>query len=48
MMATSDTGTRVYGDVPGGKDILPAPLLRGVGIFPIQRMGQVNITMPMS
>jgi len=32
VMATGDTGTRVYGDVPGGKDILPAPFLGGIWI----------------
>jgi hypothetical protein len=42
MMATGDTRTRVYGDVPGGEDILPAPFFSDIGGFPSQRMGQVD------
>jgi phytoene/squalene synthetase len=48
MVTACDTGTRVYGEVPGGEDILPGPLLGGMGILPIQRMGQVDLTVPMS
>ena len=31
VMATGDTRTRVDGDVAGGKDVLPAPLMGGMG-----------------
>jgi len=48
MMTACDTRTRVYGEVTGGEDILPAPLLRGMGILPLQRMGQVDLTMALS
>ena len=48
MMTACDTRTGVYGEVPGGEDILPAPLLGGMGILPIQRMGQVDLTMALS
>src|SRR5205823_11777476 len=47
MMATGDTGTRVDGNVPGGEDILPAPFLGGIRILPSQRMGQVDLAMPL-
>ena len=30
VMATGDTGTRVDGKIPGGKDILPAPFFGGL------------------
>jgi hypothetical protein len=40
IMATGDTGMRVYGDVPGGKDIRPAPCPGGIWILPSQRMGR--------
>src|SRR3989442_6076350 len=45
MMATGDTSTRVDGDVPGGEDILPAPLRGGIPILPSQRMGKVDCPM---
>ncbi len=48
VMATGDTGTRVYGDVPGGEDILPTPFLGGMRSLPSQRMGQVDLAMPLS
>jgi hypothetical protein len=44
-MTACDTSTRVYGEVPGGEDILPAPLLGGTGIRALQRMGQVDLAM---
>jgi hypothetical protein len=34
MMATGDARTRVNGEIPGRKDILPAPFLGGIGVFP--------------
>ena len=43
MMTACDTRTRVYGEAPGGEDILPAPLLGGMGILPLQCMGQVDL-----
>ena len=48
MMAASDIGTRIYGEVSGGENVLPNPLLWGIWILPIQRMRQVNTTMPQS
>ena len=48
MMTACDTSTRVSGEVPGGEDRRPAPLLGGMGILPIQRMGQVDLTMALS
>jgi hypothetical protein len=48
MMATSDTGTRVNGEIPGRKDLRPAPCLGGMGVFPGQRLGQVDFAMPLS
>jgi hypothetical protein len=48
MMAPGDTGTRVYGEVPGGEDILPAPFLSGMRSLPRQRMGQVDLAIPLS
>jgi hypothetical protein len=47
-MATGDTGTRVYGDVPGREDILPALFLGGLGVFASQRMGEAGLAMPLS
>ena len=46
-MATGDTGTRVYGDVPGGEDILPTPFFGSIRILPSQSMGQVDLAMPL-
>ena len=48
MMTARDTSTRVYREVPGGEDILPAPLLRGTEILPLQGMGQVDLAMALS
>jgi hypothetical protein len=48
VMATGDTGTGVYRDVPGGEDILPAPCLGGMRRLPSQRMGQVDLAMSLS
>ena len=48
MMATGDARTRVNGEIPGGKDILPAPFRGGLGIFPRQRMREVHRAMPLS
>ena len=48
MMTACDTSTRVYGEVPGGEDLQPAPLLGGIGILPIPRMGQVDFTVALS
>jgi hypothetical protein len=39
VLATGDTGTRIYGDVPGGEDLRPAPCLGGMRRLPNQRMG---------
>ena len=39
VMPTGNTRTRVYGDVPGGEDILPTPFLGGMRRLPSQRMG---------
>ena len=47
MVAARNTSTGVYREVPGGEDRLPAPLPRGMGILPSQRMGQVDLTMPL-
>jgi len=36
VMAAGDTRTRVYGQIPGGEHILPAPFRGGGGILPSQ------------
>jgi hypothetical protein len=46
MMALDETSARVNGEVPGRKAVLPAPFLGGMGVFPSQRMGQVDLAMP--
>jgi len=48
VMATGDTGTRVYGEIPGGEDILPTPFFGGMRRLPSQRMGPVDLAMPLS
>ncbi len=48
VMAAGHTGTRVYGQIPGGEHILPAPFLGGTGILPSQSMRQVHLAMPLS
>jgi len=48
MMTSCATRTRGDGEVPGGEDILPAPLLGGVGILPLQCVGQVDLAMALS
>jgi hypothetical protein len=48
MMATGDARTRVYGEIPGGQDILPAPFLGGIRILPSQSMGQVDLALTLS
>ena len=47
VMATGDASTRVHGEIPGRKDILPAPLPGSIRILPSQRMGQVDLAMPL-
>ncbi len=47
MMATRDTSTRVNGEIPSRKDILPAPFLGGIRILPSQSMRQVDLAMPL-
>jgi hypothetical protein len=47
MMATGDAGTRVYGDMPGGEDIRPAPGVAAMRRLASQRMGQVDLAMPL-
>ena len=42
MMATREARARVNGEIPGRKDILPAPFLGGSGVFPRQRMRKVH------
>jgi hypothetical protein len=48
VMTTGDPGTRDYGEVPGGEDILPAPFLGGMRRLPSQHMGQVDRAMTLS
>jgi hypothetical protein len=48
VMATGDTGTRVDGNIPGGKDVLPTPFLGGLWGLPGERIGQVDVAMPLS
>jgi hypothetical protein len=48
VVATGDTGTRIYGEIPGEEGILPALLLSGMRSLPIQRIGQVDLAMPPS
>jgi hypothetical protein len=48
MMAAGDARPRVNGEIPGRKDILPAPFLGGMRRLPSQRMGQVDLAMPLS
>jgi hypothetical protein len=48
MVATSDSRTGVYGNIPGRENILPAPFLGGIRILPSQSMGQIDLTMPLS
>jgi len=48
VMATGDVGTWVNGEIPGRKDILPAPFLGGTGVFPSQSMREVHLAMPLS
>jgi hypothetical protein len=48
VMATGDTGTRIYREIPGGEDILPARLLSGMRSLPSERMGQVDLAIPLS
>lgn len=38
------TGFRARRKVPRGKDVLPQPLLAGIGILPIQGKGQTDET----
>ena len=40
VMATGDTGTRVDGNIPGGKDVLPAPFLAACGDFRASAWGR--------
>jgi hypothetical protein len=46
VMATGDASTRVYREMSGRKDILPAPFLGRMRILPRQGMGQVHRAMP--
>lgn len=48
MMAASDDRAGVNREIPGRKDILPAPFLGGVGIFPRQGIGEVDRAVPPS
>ena len=48
VMATSAARTRVNGEIPGRKDLLPAPFLSGIGVFPSQSMREVRLTMLLS
>jgi hypothetical protein len=48
IMATGEARTRVNGEIPGRKDILTAPLLDGMGVFPSQSMREVCLAMPLS
>lgn len=42
VMAAHQIGARVAGEFGGRKDVLPAPFLGGIGIFPIESVGQIN------
>jgi hypothetical protein len=48
VMAGDDTGTRSYGEIPGGEDLRPDPCLGDMRSLPSQRMGQVDLAMPLS
>ena len=48
VMAAGHNRTRVYGQIPGGEHILPAPFLGGGRILPSQSMRQVHLAMPLS
>lgn len=48
MMAAGDTSMRVYGEVPGREDILPAPFFGSIRILPSQSIGQIDLAMPLS
>jgi hypothetical protein len=41
VMTTDNVRTRIARATACGKDVLPAPLLIGVWIFPVKRMRQV-------
>ena len=44
MVAPYEHGSGVDGDVLGGEDILPDPFGAGVGVFPIEGEGQVDLS----
>jgi hypothetical protein len=46
MMTPGEARTGVSGGMPGRKDMRPAPCLGGKGVFPYQRLGQVDLAMP--
>ena len=43
VVAGDSSGARVGAERRGGKDVLPAPLARGVGPFPLQGLRQVDV-----
>jgi hypothetical protein len=47
MMAAGEARPRVNGEIPGRKDILPAPFLGGIGVFPSQSIREVHLPMPL-
>lgn len=47
MMTTGDIRTRVNREIPGGKDILPAPLLGELGVFMRQCVWEVYRATPL-
>ena len=42
VMAPSLQGARVDGEFGGRKNVLPAPVALGVGVFPLQAKGQID------
>jgi hypothetical protein len=47
MMAPGEASTRGNGEIPVRKDVLTAPFLGGIGVFPSQSKGQLEPRMPL-
>jgi hypothetical protein len=45
-MVLGDTGTSVYGEIPGREDILLAPFVGGMRRLPSQSVGQAVLARP--